>query len=122
MNAINQLKACIKESSSPSVACMQAILVYIEQLKRDGLAYLQEKEWSAGCGQCPECLSVSEKWLGHPLYLNSKELGHKANCKLARLIKTIGGNPLYQGDSQLSDIYEFYWDSNGFGSTRKVSL
>lgn len=90
------------------------------------LDYLRTREWSMGClggrnmGQCPECCGVHESWLGHPLHLDSSELGHKKGCSLAAAIESCGGVVVYVGESQLTERYEDYIDERGFFSTRLV--
>lgn len=83
------------------------------------LTYLQNKEWSMGNGQCPECYGVSEEWLGHPLYLTSEKLGHQKGCPLAAQLKASGGNPLMQGGCLLKQEFELYLSDNGLLGTRK---
>jgi hypothetical protein len=85
------------------------------------LSYLQNAEWSMGNGQCPCCFGVSEKWLGHPLYLTPETLGHKPVCELAKDLKSLGHTPLYLGQSKLTDTYESYITPGGFYSTRKLN-
>lgn len=80
--------------------------------------YLLEKQWSMGNGQCPECYGVPESWLGHPLYLNSSNIGHKKDCKLANMLIENGCKPLFIGKSKLKTEYECYITKNGIFSTR----
>jgi hypothetical protein len=79
---------------------------------------LKDKEWSMGNGQCPECYGVPEDWIGHPLYLNSKNIGHKADCILAKSMQDVGLKPLYIGKSKIKKEYETYIDDMGIYSTR----
>ncbi len=88
------------------------------------LQELKDIEWSMGCngkvnkGQCPVCCGVNESWLGHPLHLDAKELGHKKDCKFAKRIESNGGECLYEGQSKLTDIYESCTTKEGFWTTR----
>lgn len=82
------------------------------------LKYLKNKEWSMGNGQCPECHGVSQEWLGHPLHLNSKNIGHKSDCLLANSLKELGDSPIFIGDYISKDEYENWIDDNGFYGTR----
>lgn len=91
------------------------------------LRHLLSKEYTMGCmgssnrGQCPECDGVHEGWLGHPLYLDSSNLGHEADCPLARSIRELGGDVVFIGESKLTDKYESFVDSRGFLNTRKIA-
>lgn len=82
------------------------------------IKFLKDKEWSLGNGQCPECYGVPESWLGHPLYLNSKGIGHKDNCTIAKAMKDVGLKPLYIGKSKIKKEYETYINDIGIYSTR----
>jgi hypothetical protein len=82
------------------------------------LKYLRKREWSMGNGQCPECCGVHEGWLGHLLYKTSKNIGHKKKCKLAKAIKSLGGEVLYEGKSKLMDEYETFISEQGIFGTR----
>ena len=59
--------------------------------------YLRGQEWGVGHGQCPQCLGVSESWLGHPLYRQADTLGHRAGCTLAAALTEAGETPLMKG-------------------------
>ena len=84
------------------------------------LNYLLEQEWSmgTGAGQCPECCGVSENWLGHPLFLTSKKIGHKADCKMAAAIASAGGKPLMIGEMNDQREFETFIADSGCFSTR----
>lgn len=90
----------------------------------NALDYLRAREWSMGClgghsmGQCPECYGVHESWLGHPLHLDSSELGHRKECTLAAAIESLGGKVVYVGESTLTERYGTYTTEHGFLSTR----
>ena len=84
------------------------------------LNYLLKKEWSLGNNQCPECFGRGESWLGHPSALTPDLLGHKLDCELARNIESCGGNPLFLGESKLTDKYEVIMLENGIITTRLV--
>lgn len=84
----------------------------------DTIQYLKNREWSMGNGQCPECCGCPESWLGHPCHLDSKSLGHKKDCILAKMMEEHGLSPLYIGDSKLTDEHEGYITEIGTYSTR----
>ena len=81
------------------------------------LKYLLDKEWSMGNGQCPECCGVHTGWLGHPLYLTSKNIGHKKECVLAASIKENKGDVIYKGEFKSSVEYWNIISENGCFST-----
>jgi hypothetical protein len=85
------------------------------------LDYLQQKEWSMGNGQCPECCGVHAGWLGHLLYLTDENIGHKETCALAAAIKDVGGEPLMIGQMKSGRRFESYWTDKGFRATREVT-
>lgn len=80
--------------------------------------YFKDIEWSAGNGQCPICFGVPESWLGHPIHLTSKNLGHKKDCRLAKAMKESGLHTIFIGESLLTEEYECFIDENGFFGTR----
>jgi hypothetical protein len=82
------------------------------------LAYLQNKEWSMGNGQCPECEGVHSGWYGHPLHKTAATIGHKPECLLATGIKELGGTPIFLGGYVSDVVYETRMDNAGFYSTR----
>lgn len=71
-----------------------------------------------GNGQCPSCCGVPESWLGHTLHLDNTNLGHKKDCEHAAMMVENGLNPLYIGESKLTDVYENYITKQGFFATR----
>jgi hypothetical protein len=82
------------------------------------LEFLKKEEWSMGSGQCPKCCGSNESWLGHPLHLDSKKIGHKSDCELALAIKETGGNTLFIGDFKSDLVYENFIDDQGCYGTR----
>jgi len=84
------------------------------------LAYFKGKEWSMGNGQCPECCGVHEGWLGHPLYLTDRNIGHTADCKLAASLKELGAEPVMIGSLNTGRTFERYRTPGGFLATREV--
>ena len=82
------------------------------------LEFLQDKEWSMGNGQCPECCGVPESWHGHLLYPTSENIGHKADCILAAAIKDVDGTPVMIGDYQSDVEYEAIWTKGGIMSMK----
>ena len=83
------------------------------------LKYLQDKEWSMGNGQCPECCGTPASWHGHLLYKTADTIGHEKDCTLAAAIKEVGGKPLMMGDYKSEVVYESYWNDNGFLAMRQ---
>jgi len=84
--------------------------------------YLQNKEWSMGNGQCPECCGVSPGWLGHPLHLTPETVGHKKNCPLAAALEESGVVVVREGQYKSPLVYEMYITENGLLSTRPKTL
>lgn len=80
--------------------------------------YLRKIEWSMGNGQCPECYGVSEKWLGHPMYLTGKRIGHKLNCPLANALVELGEEVVIIGSFKSDLEYESYISDDGLFGTR----
>lgn len=61
-------------------------------------AYLKDREWSMGNGQCPDCCGLPPGWLswtGHTFY--REKIGHELDCKLASALRDVGGSPLMLG-------------------------
>lgn len=76
-------------------------------MNSETLEYLRSREWSFGNGQCPECLGVPASWHGHPCHLEAATIGHKHDCRLAKILADAGDQPLMQG--QFSDVdFEVY--------------
>lgn len=101
------------------VVSVALALVYWGRIKMNStLEYLKSKEWSMGNGQCPECFGVHEGWYGHPLHMEPETIGHKKDCKLAKAIKDLGGDPLYLGEYKSDKQFENYIDDNGIHGIR----
>jgi hypothetical protein len=59
------------------------------------LEWLQEEEWTAGNGQCPDCLGLAPgQWTDHPC--NNGE-GHETDCPRALAIVELGGVSQFRG-------------------------
>lgn len=80
--------------------------------------YLQDKEWSMGNGQCPECCGAPDSWHGHPCHMTTESIGHELDCSLAASLSDLGVTPLMKGE-YISDVeYEHYITDSGCFSTR----
>jgi hypothetical protein len=86
--------------------------------KMNAIKYLQNKEWSMGNGQCPECGGVPESWHGHPCHMTAESIGHKHDCYLAGALLELGVKPLMRGKYKSEVVYEIYTTEEGFLSTR----
>ena len=80
--------------------------------------YLRKEEWSMGNGQCPECYGAPESFHGHPCHNTSDTIGHEADCDLALSLQELGELVVFIGDYKSDDVYESYWDEDGFLATR----
>lgn len=61
------------------------------------IKFLRDREWTAGNGQCHECLGVSDKWYGDIRYTNASSIGHHADCKIALALHNLGEIPIMRG-------------------------
>lgn len=84
----------------------------------EAINYLRQTEWSMGHNQCPVCCGVAESWLGHPLHLTPKTIGHDPLCALAKALMALGQEVIVKGTYKSNLEYESYIAENGLRSTR----
>src|SRR5688572_12327455 len=73
------------------------------------LAYLQEREWSMGTNQCPECCGHHPSWLGHLSTREENNIGHKPDCRLGLALRDLGENVVFVGEYVNTEEEERKW-------------